>query len=195
MPLLVRYCLNECGYKATKSTKGNNMQSIKTAKLRQELNQWLYNTYHPNYFLSLRLSKHKETFNYDKGYHEAWRILKKFEKVLIGKKWTKKHLPFIMFAENHHGYSTWHYHILFNGDKFSEKQLKSAVYWTKLDLKLANYTIDLRKGACTPKRLRDYCTKELKVKYMDEIETDRIIFSDVLFGIQDKYRFMPCTQK
>ena len=171
--------------------KGKTMQDQKTIKLRQELNSWIYETYHPNYFLTIRLSKNKETFNQEKANKEVWRVLKKFEKSLIGRNWKKKHLPFIMFAENHHGYSTWHYHILFNGDKFSEKQLQGAIYQTKLDLRLANYTIELRKKICTPKRLMDYCTKELKVRYIDEVENDRMIMSDVLFYIEGKYRFIP----
>ena len=171
------------------------MQNQKTIKLRQELNEWIYNRYNPNYFLSIRLPKNKETFDDKKAYSEVWRILKKFEKALIGRNWKKKHLPFIMFAENHYGCISWHYHLLFNGGKYTEKELQHAVYQTKLDLKLSNYTMDLKKETYTPKRLRDYCTKELKVKYMDEIETDRMIISDVLFYIQSKYRFMPFIQK
>lgn len=175
--------------------KGKNMQNQKTIKLRGELNVWIYETYHPNYFLSVRLSKNKETFNQEKADKEVWRILKKFEKVLVGRNWKKKHLPFVMFAENHYGYSSWHYHLLFNGGKYTQKELQNAIYKTKLDLKMSDYTMDLRKETYTPNNLRDYCTKELKVRYMDEVETDRIIISDVLFYIENKYRFIPAIQK
>ena len=171
------------------------MQDLKTIKLRQELNVWLYDTYKPDYFLTIQLSKHRKTFNREKADKEVWRMLKKFEKEVIGRNWHRKHLPFVLFAENHHGRSTWHYHCLFNSGKYTRDELLNAVYRTRLHLRLSKHTMCLKPEVCTPERLRDYCTKELKVRYIDEVETDRMIVSDVLFCIEDRYRFIPPVQK
>ena len=141
-------------------------------------------TFNHTHFLTIQFHNNIKTDNYDLSKELLRQIMARFEANLIKRNWNKHHLPLIAFAEKGKGVS-WHYHILFNSDKYTTHDLKKALDKSCDNHKFPRELICLEEITDSQK-LHTYCTKELKITNSGKINTDRMIFSNVLFGIENK---------
>ena len=107
--------------------------------------------------------------------------MKALEKSLMNN-WNRHHLRFITFAEN--GISDdWHFHILFNQGKFTAQKLQNAILKATIRENLSFYCLKLDKIDENMLTVDSYCTKEIKIYWDGKFDSDRIIFSECLFGL------------
>lgn len=160
---------------------GQKMESLTSILVKEKFNQWLNETFHPTYFLTVQLPDNKKSTNLDNAKEHLRNIMKAFEKSLMNN-WKRHHLLFIAFAEL--GISdNWHFHILFNHGKFSEQELQNAIFRTNIREKLPSYCLELKHIDDNTIQTQAYCIKEMKVYFNRKFDSDRIIFSNCLFGI------------
>lgn len=172
-----------CGQKTDSFVKSlfcykNPLSADDTKKI---LNEWIGREYQPTHFLTLQLPENKKSADLTTSIRHLKNIMKAFEKSLMNN-WNRHHLRFIAFAEN--GTSTdWHYHILFNQGKFTEQELQNAVLAATIRENLPFYCLKLDKIDENMLTVDSYCTKEIKIYWNGKFDSDRIIFSDCLFGL------------
>ena len=155
--------------------------SLNTEEIRKILNEWIGREYQPTHFLSLQLPENKKSADLMTSIRHLKDIMKAFEKSLMNN-WNRHHLRFIAFAEN--GTSTdWHYHILFNQGKFTEQELQNAILKATIRENLPFYCLKLDKIDENMLTVDSYCTKEIKIYWNGKFDSDRIIFSECLFGL------------
>lgn len=156
----------------------------KSQTVKNELLKWVGKTFNPSHFLTVQLPDNKKSANLEHAKNNLKNIMKAFEKSLMNN-WERHHLPFIAFAEQ--GTSQeWHFHILFNQDRFTEEQLQNAVFMANIREKLPSYCLDLKPIADNLDKIEAYCSKEIKIRFHNKLDSDRIIFSDCLFGLKSK---------
>lgn len=145
------------------------------------LNEWIGREYKPTHFLTLQLPENKKSTDLTTSTRHLKNIMKAFEKSLMNN-WNRHHLRFIAFAEN--GTSTdWHFHILFNQGKFIEQELQNAVLAATIRERLPFYSLELKSIDENMLTVDSYCTKEIKIYWDGKFDSDRIIFSECLFGL------------
>lgn len=172
-----------CGQKTDSFVKSlfgckNSLSADDTKKI---LNEWIGREYQPTHFLTLQLPENKKSADLMTSIRHLKNIMKAFEKSLMNN-WNRHHLRFIAFAEN--GISTdWHFHILFNQGKFIEQELQNAILKATIRENLAFYCLKLDKIDENMLTVDSYCTKEIKIYWNGKFDSDRIIFSECLFGL------------
>ena len=155
--------------------------SLSADEIKKILNEWIGKEYQPTHFLTLQLPENIKTSDSTTSTRHLKNIMKAFEKSLMNN-WNRHHLRFIAFAEN--GSSTeWHYHILFNQGKFTEQKLQNAVLAATIRENLPFYCLKLDKIDENMLAVDSYCTKEIKIYWDGKFDSDRIIFSECLFGL------------
>lgn len=165
--------------------KNIHQQSIYPLPPKQALNQWIQTCYEPNYFLTIQFPEWMRDKNPASAQENLRKLMSLFERALIGRYWSKKHLPFIAFAE--HGASNdWHYHILFNSDIFNPYQLQNAIYVATLHMSIPLFSMYLERIENTPNNVFYYSEKELYIYDDKYFDSDRIILSHDLFHIPFK---------
>ena len=156
----------------------NSLSADDTKKI---LNEWIGREYQPTHFLTLQLSENKKSADLMTSIRHLKNIMKAFEKSLMNN-WNRHHLRFIAFAEN--GTSDdWHFHILFNQGKFTEQKLQNAILKATIRENLPFYCLKLDKIDENMLTVDSYCTKEIKIYWNGKFDSDRIIFSECLFGL------------
>lgn len=167
-------------------TKQNIHQpTTNTMHPKKALNQWIQTCYNPNYFLTIQFPDWMRNKNPAHAQEKLRKLMSLFERALIGRFWSKKHLPFIVFSE--HGASNdWHYHILFNSQLFNPYQLQNAIYVATLHMSIPLFAMDLRPIENTPNNVFYYSEKELHIYENKNFDSDRIILSHDLFHIPFK---------
>lgn len=154
---------------------------LSTEEIRKILNEWIGREYQPTHFLTLQLPENKKSADLMTSIRHLKNIMKAFEKSLMNN-WNRHHLRFIAFAEN--GTSDdWHYHILFNQGKFTEQKLQNAILKATIRENLPFYCLKLDKIDENMLTVDSYCTKEIKIYWDGKFDSDRIIFSECLFGL------------
>ena len=172
-----------CGQKTDSFVKSlfgckNSLSADDTKKI---LNEWIGREYQPTHFLTLQLPENKKSADLTTSIRHLKNIMKAFEKSLMNN-WNRHHLRFIAFAEN--GISDdWHYHILFNQSKFTEQELQNAILKATIRENLPFYCLKLDKIDENMLTVDSYCTKEIKIYWNGNFDSDRIIFSECLFGL------------
>lgn len=155
--------------------------SLSAEEIRKILNEWIGREYQPTHFLTLQLPENKKSADLMTSIRHLKNIMKAFEKSLMNN-WNRHHLRFIAFAEN--GTSDdWHYHILFNQSKFTEQELQNAILKATIRENLPFYCLKLDKIDENILTVDSYCTKEIKIYWNGKFDSDRIIFSECLFGL------------
>ena len=155
--------------------------SLSADEIKKILNEWIGKEYQPTHFLTLQLPENIKTSVSTTSTRHLKNIMKAFEKSLMNN-WNRHHLRFIAFAEN--GSSTeWHYHILFNQGKFTEQKLQNAVLAATIRENLPFYSLELTRIDENMLTVDSYCTKEIKIYWNGNFDSDRIIFSECLFGL------------
>ncbi|MEI3545653.1 MAG: hypothetical protein V8R23_05285 [Alphaproteobacteria bacterium] len=172
-----------CGQKTDSFVKSlfcckNSLSADDTKKI---LNEWIGREYQPTHFLTLQLPENKKSADLMTSIRHLKNIMKAFEKSLMNN-WNRHHLRFITFAEN--GISDdWHFHILFNQGKFTEQKLQNAILKVTIRERLPFYSLKLDKIDENMLTVDSYCTKEIKIYWDGKFDSDRIIFSECLFGL------------
>ena len=172
-----------CGQKTDSFVKSlfcckNSLSADDTKKI---LNEWIGREYQPTHFLTLQLPENKKSADLMTSIRHLKNIMKAFEKSLMNN-WNRHHLRFITFAEN--GISDdWHFHILFNQGKFTEQKLQNAILKVTIRERLPFYSLKLDKIDENMLTVDSYCTKEIKIYWNGKFDSDRIIFSECLFGL------------
>ena len=141
-------------------------------------------TFNHAHYLTIQFHNNIKTDDYDLSKELLRQIMARFEANLIKRNWNKHHLPFIAFAEKGKGIN-WHYHILLNSDKYTTQDLEKALDKSCDKNKFPRELICL-KEITDSQKLHTYCTKELKITNNGKMNTDRMIFSNILFGIENK---------
>ena len=172
-----------CGQKTDSFVKSlfGCKNSLSAGEIRKILNEWIGREYQPTHFLTLQLPENKKSADLMTSIRHLKNIMKAFEKSLMNN-WNRHHLRFIAFAEN--GTSDdWHYHILFNQSKFTEQELQNAILKATIRENLPFYCLKLDKIDENILTVDSYCTKEIKIYWNGKFDSDRIIFSECLFGL------------
>lgn len=178
----------------TIDSKSQKTKYLKTEIIKQALNDWITGIYEPTHFLTVQLPENWKSKSADNSKSHLRMIMKIFEKSLFGKHWNKHHLPFIAFAENGAG-TDWHYHILLNQSSFTEENLQDAILKTTIKLKLPFYCLELDTIENHLELVNSYCSKEMKVYWNSEFDSDRMILSHDLFYLPyEKLTSMTCNQ-
>ena len=160
-------------------------------RVKCEYVNFINTVYNPTHFLTVRLPKHWETTNLNHAIGRLRLIMKVFERSLIKNHWNKHHLPFIATSETGDGIY-WHFHILFNQDKYTDDMLNNAIRKTIKSIKgMSDYCLKLKhieedniKTFVNAVNDTDfYCLKEIKVNRYGKFDGERIIFSDDLFNL------------
>ena len=175
-------------YQSHKTDKTFNIYKCSDNRLlpknnKNEIIDWL-ETFNHAHFLTIQFHNNIKTDDYDLSKELLRQIMARFEANLIKRNWNKHHLPFIAFAEKGKGIN-WHYHILLNSDKYTTQDLEKALDKSCDKNKFPRELICL-KEITDSQKLHTYCTKELKITNNGKMNTDRMIFSNTLFGIENK---------
>lgn len=175
-------------HKSNKTDKTFNIYKCSNNRLlpknnKNEIINWL-ETFNHTHFLTIQFHNNIKTDDYNLSNEYLRQIMARFETNLIKRNWNKHHLPFIAFAEKGKGVS-WHYHILLNSGKYTTDDLEKALDKSCDKNKFPRELICLEEITDSQK-LHTYCTKELKITNNGKIDTDRMIFSNVLFNIENK---------
>ena len=114
-------------------------------RVKCEYVNFINTVYKPTHFLTVRLPKHWETTNLNHAIGRLRLIMKVFERNLIKNHWNKHHLPFIATSETGDGIY-WHFHILFNQDKYTNEMLQNAIKKTIKSIRgMSDYCLELNK--------------------------------------------------
>lgn len=160
-------------------------------RVKCEYVNFINTLYKPTHFLTVRLPKHWETTNLNHAIGRLRLIMKVFERSLIKNHWNRHHIPFIATSETGDGIY-WHFHILFNQDKYTDEMLQNAIKkiiksirgMSDYCLKLQHIKEDNIKTFVNAVNDTDfYCLKEIKVNRYGKFDGERIIFSDDLFNL------------
>lgn len=160
-------------------------------RVKCEYVNFINTVYNPTHFLTVRLPQHWENTNLNHAIGRLRLIMKVFERSLIKNHWNRHHIPFIATSETGNGIY-WHFHILFNQDKYTDEMLQNAIKkiiksirgMSDYCLKLQHIKEDNIKTFVNAVNDTDfYCLKEIKVNRYGKFDGERIIFSDDLFNL------------
>jgi hypothetical protein len=175
--------------------KRNYFKQIQDIR-KQDIYDWLIQD-NPSHFLTVQLREGQKTDKYHLSLRRLKDILITFENQLLGRHWNKKHLEFKGSAENKVS-GLWHYHLLLQGNRFSDEELYTSLSSTANihDLTIKprpeppdcprGYNLDLEPIANTPEQIASYITKEVYIDYNHRFDPYRIIMSHDLFNIPAK---------
>lgn len=153
-----------------------------TIQTKNILQSWFSNI-NPQYFLSVQFPKHLRSTDLIKSNQKLCKIMSNFEKLLLGRHWNRKHIPFVAVAE--HGKSVhWHYHIYVYDCPFTPFEMQLTVHNLLVKLGLPKETLDI-KPILTP-GVYSYSSKEIIADINYHFDSDRIITSEILFNLQRK---------
>lgn len=177
-------------------------QQQQQKRARKAILNWTKDRYKPTHFISVQLPTNYRSYDEITSLNHFKRIMKNWERQLCGSHWIHHYIPFITFAENHKGLGCWHYHILFNQDKYSDSDIINAAIKTCKSQRLGLPTVDgvdmkgrKRSSVMDIKKIdyagyKDaifyYSTKETSITLDSKMNPDRIIPSNILFGKTEK---------
>lgn len=166
-------------------TMNNNyicLNTDKTTKIKQILCSW-FNNYNPQYFLSIQLPGYLRSTDLDKTQKNLHKIMSTFEKILLGRHWNRKHIPFFIVAERGKSIN-WHYHALIYECPFNFFEIQMVFSMVSTQLNLPHEVLYIEPvnndGAYS------YTSKEFKANINYHFDSDRIITSEILFNLTYK---------
>ncbi len=152
-----------------------------SAELRQKVADWISEGQF-THMLTIRVPSSNRYASMEAAHTNFYRVLKRFEKSLLGKYWYNHMLYFRGFMEK--GLTgTWHAHVLLWADKYSTERLQKALETTRKYTRLASDALHLVEITRTPEILSQYCVKELIADDKGHFNPDRIFLSETLFYI------------
>lgn len=163
-------------------SKNTTFNTTATYYTKYTLQDWFSNT-NPQYFLSIQFPIHLRKTDLTSSNKKLHKIMSTFEKILLGRHWNRKYIPFIAIAE--HGKSVnWHYHILIYNCPVSFLKLQSIFDDVITKLNLTHETLYIEPINDTG--VNSYTSKEFTADINYHFDSDRIITSEILFGIPYK---------
>jgi len=154
-------------------------KTITTKYAQKSLNDWLNNKIF-THMLTIKLPLWAITPDLQNANNVLYKIVKHFEKSLVGRAWHKHPVHFVGFAELGK-HKVWHWHLLLWAQEYTDEQLNTAVKKTIKSMKLTTKRLCLSPITHTPDYLNGYCTKEIIVDNYGHINQERFVCSDVLF--------------
>ena len=101
-------------------------QVQKRKKDKASILNWI-KRFEPTHFISINAPTAYRTEDYAGSLEFVRMSMKNFEGHLCGDHWIHHYIPFIGFAENHKGHSTWHFHLFLNQGKYSDDDVIRAL--------------------------------------------------------------------
>ena len=155
-------------------------KTITTKYAQKSLNDWLSNKIF-THMLTIKLPLWAITPDLQDANNVLYKIVKHFEKSLVGRAWHKHPVHFVGFAELGK-HKVWHWQLLLWAQEYTDEQLYTAVKKTVKSMKLTAKRLYLSPITHTPDYLKAYCVKELVVDKYGHLNTERFICSDLLFS-------------
>lgn len=152
-----------------------------TQKTRESLQDWLNNQIF-SHFLTVRLPIGAYTDKFEQALPKFHKIIRHFEKSLVGRHWNRNPVHFVGTAELGTN-KVWHLHLLLWAQKYTDTEIQTALDNITEKLKLTDRTLDLQEIDRTPDILNGYITKEITADNLGHFNTDRLIFSEMLFNL------------
>ena len=169
------------------------MEPRKTKKLLEIL-RWADRMYHPNLFISIQIPFEAKTEDMDAFMRQAWLIIKRAEKNLLGRYWVSKHYRFVGFCERGQD-KTWHAHLLLachDRDKATvEAAFAAAGEYYKRTRRTEAVPDILIKEITGLKGVIRYCTKQLGLDRLAHVRSEHIFLSEEIFN-HGSSRFQAC---
>lgn len=158
------------------------LDTNKTTKIKKTIYSWFKN-YNPQYFLSIQFPKCRRSVNLTKNEANLRQIMSNFEKILLGRHWNRKHIPFVAIAEQ--GKSIhWHYHVLIYDCPFDLATMQSVTQAILIKQGLPHETLHIE--TVFDAGVNSYSSKEFKADIKNHFDSDRIITSEILFDLAYK---------
>ena len=185
-------------------TSNSNTISINTKPIKKQLTketlhtqntlEYWFNTCNPQYFLTVQFPIHKRTTDITKSNKKLHKVMLKFEKLILGKHWYRKHIPFFVIGE-HGKYSlNWHYHVLIYDCPFDFFQVQQVFQKVSFQLHLPQEVLMVKQVYSNG--VNSYSSKEFTTDINYHFDSDRIITSEILFNLPYKpITRMPESQK
>lgn len=175
------------------SKQHKKQQTKETQHTQTVLQQWFSNI-NPQYFLTIQFPIHQRNTDIVKSNKKLHRVMLDFEKLLLGKHWYRKHIPFIVMAE-HGKYSVnWHYHVLIYDCPFDLFKMQDVTQSVLIKLGLPHETLHIE--SVNDDGVNSYTSKEIIADINYHFDSDRIITSEILFNLQHKSsKPIPDSQK
>ena len=165
-----------------------------TTDYTQNALEYWFNTYNPQYFLTVQFPIHQRTPNLHLSNKRLHKIMLKFEKLILGKHWYRKHIPFIVIAEHGKTSSKWHYHVLIYDCNFNFFQVQQVFQQVSEQLRLPHEVLLVK--PIYSNGVNGYSSKEIVSDLHYHFDTDRIITSEILFDLPRKSpTHIPQSQK
>ncbi len=152
-----------------------------TKKVQDSIQDWLNNQMF-SHFMTIRLPLGAYTDNFDKAKPIFHKIIRHFEKSLVGRHWNRNPVHFVGTAELG-THKIWHLHLLLGAQKYTNEEIQNALDKVIKKLKLTERTIDLQEIDRTPDILNSYLTKEITADNLGHFDTDKVIFSEIEFNL------------
>lgn len=153
-----------------------------TIQTKSILQSW-FNNINPQYFLSVQFPKYLRSTDLMKSNQKLRKIMFNLEKLLLGRHWNRKHIPFVAVAE--HGKSVhWHYHIYVYDCPFTPFEMQQKVHNLLEKLGLPQETLDIK--PILTSGVYSYTSKEFITDVNYHFDSNRIITSEILFDLQRK---------
>lgn len=158
------------------------LDTNKTTKIKKTIYSWFKN-YNPQYFLSIQFPKCRRSVNLTKNEANLRQIMSNFEKILLGRHWNRKHIPFVAIAEQ--GKSIhWHYHVLIYDCPFDFFTVQKVFQQVSFQLHLPHEVLLVK--LIYSNGVNGYSSKEFKADIKNHFDSDRIITSEILFDLPRK---------
>lgn len=154
---------------------------VQTNKVQAQLRDWLDNQIF-SHFITVRLPIAASTDNFEKATPKFHKIMRHFEKSLVGRHWNRNPVHFVGTAELGKN-KIWHLHLLLWAQKYTDEKIVAAVANVTQKLELTDRTINVQAINRTPHILNGYITKEITADNLGHFNTDRLIFSEMLFNL------------
>ncbi len=135
-----------------------------------------------SHFMSIRLPIPAYTDNLERAMPLFHKIVRNFERCLVGRHWNRNPVHFIGIFEL--GLNrVWHLHLLLWAQKYTMAEIQKAVDTVSQRLHLTDRTIDVVEIDRTPDHLNSYVVKEICSDTSGHFDGDRLTSSEIMFNL------------
>lgn len=150
-----------------------------TNNIKNTIDYWL-NTFKPQYMLTIQFPMYQRTSDMTKSNKKLVKIMLMFERILLGRHWNRKHIPFISIAENGKS-DNWHYHILIYDCPFNFLSVQRVIDDISIKLNLPHEVLFIE--PVNDNGAANYVSKEFISDINNYFDSDRITTSEILFNL------------
>ena len=154
-----------------------------TIQTKSILQSW-FSKINPQYFLSVQFPKYLRSVDLMKSNQKLGKIMSNLEKMLLGRHWNRKYIPFVAIAEHGKISSNWHYHVLIYNCPFDLATMQLVTQGVLIKLCLPHETLHIE--TVNDDGINSYSSKEFTADVNYHFDSDRIITSEILFDLPPK---------